>query len=285
MQERVSLNYDMTSDVHEEIKSMKDTDREKDILKWLSAPDPSSNYASARQSRYATTGSWFLEGEDFARWKTDVNSLLWLHGKAGCGKTILSSTIIADRFDSCDGSDGSYLAYFFFDFNDYRKQQSSLMITSIIEQLYKQSHNIRVDLESLFSSHRDGQQAVDPAILLVILQAAVRNSTHTYIVLDALDECPHISDLLSFIDTIIGWGLPALHVLCTSRWLAKVEEGMQDITTAYCRVRLDNDAVDADISDYITYTVRNDSKLERWRGQIKVQEDIRVSLTRKANGM
>jgi len=34
-----------------------------------------------------------MESKDFARWKDSENSLLWLYGSAGSGKTILSYAI------------------------------------------------------------------------------------------------------------------------------------------------------------------------------------------------
>jgi len=50
------------------------------ILRWLSAPDPSSNYNIACKKRQPTTGAWFVEGEEFADWKKDLGSFIWLHG-------------------------------------------------------------------------------------------------------------------------------------------------------------------------------------------------------------
>jgi hypothetical protein len=41
--------------------------------------------------REATTGDWFLKGDDFGSWKCTPSSILWLHGIAGCGKSVLWS--------------------------------------------------------------------------------------------------------------------------------------------------------------------------------------------------
>ena len=284
MQEQVSLNYNITSDVHKQITSMEDKDREKDALTWLSAPDPSTNYENARTSRHASTGSWFLESKDFAQWKVDANSLIWLYGKAGCGKTILSSTILAEGLSQRSGSDGSCLAYFFFDFNDARKQRSNLMIRSIIKQLHSQSYSVRVELDALFSSCSDGQRSMDHAALMTILQGAIRKSTRTSIILDALDECLDL-DVLTFIETIVGWGVPTLHLLCTSRWLSTIKETMQNFDTPSHLIQIKSEVISEDISEYITHTVQNDPQLGRWRGLPDVEEDIRVALTQGADGM
>ena len=50
------------------------------IHHWLSPPDPSSNHHAACKKRQPTTGMWFIDGEDFKRWKGDLNSFIWLYG-------------------------------------------------------------------------------------------------------------------------------------------------------------------------------------------------------------
>ncbi|KAL2010787.1 hypothetical protein VTN00DRAFT_3505 [Thermoascus crustaceus] len=62
------------------------------------------------------SGLWFLQSEVFANWKMRSNSFLWLHGKPGCGKTILSCTIVEDLMRTSSSSQA--LLYFYFDFND-----------------------------------------------------------------------------------------------------------------------------------------------------------------------
>ncbi|KAF9729867.1 hypothetical protein PMIN01_11800, partial [Paraphaeosphaeria minitans] len=46
------------------------------IRAWLSAPDPSTNYQKALKQRQDDTGLWFLESDQYAKWKTDVASFL-----------------------------------------------------------------------------------------------------------------------------------------------------------------------------------------------------------------
>jgi hypothetical protein len=49
---------------------------QREIIKWLSAPDPSTNYNKALEQRYEGSGLWFLESDAFAKWKTRRNSFL-----------------------------------------------------------------------------------------------------------------------------------------------------------------------------------------------------------------
>lgn len=51
------------------------------ILQWLSPPDPSTNYDSARLVRHEGTAEWFLGGNVFKEWKSRAKgSLLWIRG-------------------------------------------------------------------------------------------------------------------------------------------------------------------------------------------------------------
>ena len=285
IQEQVTSSHDVVLDVHDHVKSMKSTARKKDVLRWLSAPDPSTNYQNACRSRHAETGSWFLKGEEFSQWKADTNSLLWLHGKAGSGKTVLISTVISELLYQCNHAGGSNLTYFFFDFNDPEKQQSSGMIRSIASQLYSQSNDTMTELESLFSKCQDSQQPAELAALMATLQAAVRNAEHTYIILDALDECSDIVELLAVIQKIVEWNIPALHLLCTSRWLTTVKETMENPTQSAHVIQIEGQMVDKDISNYISQTLQTDPKLKRWRGRPDVREEIRIAMTEKVDGM
>jgi predicted ATPase len=64
------------------------------IRRWLCPPDPSTNLNEAQKKRHKGTGSWFLKSKIFEQWKTGKFQHLWLHGLSGCGKTVLSATII-----------------------------------------------------------------------------------------------------------------------------------------------------------------------------------------------
>jgi hypothetical protein len=47
---------------------------------WLSPPDPSVNYHTARDMHHKGTTTWFIESSTFRDWK-ESGSLLWIHGK------------------------------------------------------------------------------------------------------------------------------------------------------------------------------------------------------------
>ncbi|KAL9003733.1 MAG: hypothetical protein Q9188_003420 [Gyalolechia gomerana] len=71
--------------LRQSFRSLHDDEKYKKILKWLFAPDPSSNFNAALKRRHSGTGKWLLESQKYQDWKTARGSFLWLHGMPGCG--------------------------------------------------------------------------------------------------------------------------------------------------------------------------------------------------------
>jgi len=51
-----------------------------EVITWLEAPDPSTNYYDALKKRQPTTGAWLIALPEFETWKTTPKSFIWLHG-------------------------------------------------------------------------------------------------------------------------------------------------------------------------------------------------------------
>jgi hypothetical protein len=194
-----------------------DQERLSKICSWLSAPDPSTNYHRANKQRQAETGLWLLESAKFAEWKESEASRLWLYGIPGCGKTILSSTVIHDLLQHCHNHTRIVTAYFYFDFNDKQKQDPELMLRSLLCQFLQRSIVVPKGVDSLFSSCDNGQRKPSGHDLLEVTQQAAQEFTQAFVVIDALDECTQRSELMSMLETVAGWKLHNLHLLMTSR--------------------------------------------------------------------
>ncbi|RYO92150.1 hypothetical protein DL762_001808 [Monosporascus cannonballus] len=159
--------------------------RQNDMRRWLSPPDPSTNYNRARKLRHENSGQWFLQSPAYSSWKRERNSFLWLNGKPGCGKTVLSSTILEDLQTSV--SRIPTLLYFYFDFNDTMKQSLESMVRTLIYQLYFKSPD---ELDTLYSSCESGKSQPSIDSRCNTLQHMMQQAGEVWIVLDALDECP-----------------------------------------------------------------------------------------------
>jgi NACHT domain len=255
------------------------------IRQWLSPPDPSLNYYKALERRQNDTGLWFLNGDEYAGWKTDAGSAVWLNGIPGCGKTILSSTIIQDMFQYCDDGLGRMIAYFYFDFNDARKQAPALMLRSLVNQLSHKCVKIPASLAALFHSCDRGQQHPSQDALLVVLQAMILEFPQSYLVLDALDECTDRAALIDVLETILGWQLDKLHLLVTSRKERDIESSLEEFLEERNIICLQSSLVDDDIKKYVHQRLSDDKRLRKWQKDPKIAHEIESTLMKRAHGM
>jgi hypothetical protein len=248
----------------------------------LSAPDPSSNHYKARKQRQDDTGLWLLEGDKFRVWKEDAASILWLYGIPGCGKTILSSTIIETLSQHCSDDTDMVTAYFYFDFNDTQKQDPELMVCSLLRQLLQRLSMVHRSIDAFFSACENGSR---PPLhtLLEVTQQALQEFSHVYIVIDALDECTQRLELLGILETIAGWRLQNLHLLMTSRKERDIETSVEGyVGDAIC---LQSDIVDTDIQRYIQQRLSDDKSLTKWSKDTEIRREIEAALMRGARGM
>jgi hypothetical protein len=260
-------------------------ERLSEICSWLSAPDPSTNYHKAHKQRQADTGLWLLEHATFQRWKENAASRLWLYGIPGCGKTILSSTIIEHLLQHCQDNTNIVTAYFYFDFNDAQKQDPELMLRSLLRQLLQRSVTIPKGVDALFSSCDNGQRKPSAHDLLEVMQQAAQDFTQVYVVLDALDECTQRSELMDMLETVAGWHVDNLHLLMTSREERDIERSLNGYIMGENAVCLQRDVVDQDIQRYVQQRLHDDKSLLKWNKDADVRQEIEAALMSGARGM
>ena len=154
------------------------------ITQWLCPPDPSTNLNKARELHQQGTGQWLLYSDQYKSWKATPASFLWLCGKPGSGKTILSSTIIIDLQHHKTSSQN--LLYFYFNFTDGSKRSTENAIRSLITQLYHKNASTRGVLDPIYklSSEKPGIEK-----LKLVFEAMLHVCGDAWIILDGLDEC------------------------------------------------------------------------------------------------
>ncbi|XEV01773.1 hypothetical protein FSHL1_007060 [Fusarium sambucinum] len=153
------------------------------IKKWLSPSDFSTNANMARHLRHPGTGTWLLNSSAFQEWKLGSRQHLWFYGLAGCGKTILSGTIL----DHLQESNNTHTTLaFFFDFNDTRKQKLNDLFRSLAAQLYYSSSEAATILYRLFASHNNECRQPDRDTLCDCINNMIRITGKVFIIIDAL---------------------------------------------------------------------------------------------------
>ena len=99
----------------------------KNIRKWLSPPDPSTNHNIACGTHQKKTATWFFEGSIFQEWKS-TGSLLWIHGKRlSSPLTPFQRLLMISRYLAGSGKS----VIWFVDFNRLLSQ-----VTNVFRQLH-----------------------------------------------------------------------------------------------------------------------------------------------------
>jgi predicted ATPase len=136
------------SNVHTGVDSLTSDSHLQKLKTWLSPPDPSTNRNAAKEKRQEGTGNWFVTSTAFLEWKFGSRQHLWLHGLAGCGKTVLTSTILDHLHDA--RPDSCVCLDFFFDFREIDKQHLANLLRSLAFQLYSQCALIQLPMSANF---------------------------------------------------------------------------------------------------------------------------------------
>ncbi|KAH9055814.1 hypothetical protein EDB83DRAFT_2552607 [Lactarius deliciosus] len=261
----------------------------RDLRNWISPPDPSINYNTACGAHHKGTAAWFTRGDAFKYWRAR-GCLLWVHGKPGSGKSILSSVIIRDTENVCNAGFAS-MAYFYFDFKDTAKQDSRALLSSLLIQLSHQSDVYCDILHSLYSSHRQGSvQPNDDALTQCLKTMLVAlGDAPVYLVLDAVDECLNTSGMpsprekvLRLVKEFVELKLSNLHLCITSRPEIDIRNALEPLAAHRLSLH-DESGQNADIANYVSSVVYSDSRMRRWRAE---ERDLVVGrLSAKADGI
>ncbi|KAJ7091786.1 ankyrin repeat-containing domain protein [Mycena epipterygia] len=271
--------------VAEDATKVLDTVVEEKLEKWLNVPDPKEKQTRSYDLRHESTCLWLLHDKRFIHWQDCPGELLWIEGSSGTGKTILSSTIIEQLFQDRKALDLKHctaIAYFYFDFGDTRKQFIGNAIRRLILQISAQCPN---PYKTLLEHHQtyNGQKDLTHQQLLTLLKKLLGELDHTYLVLDALDECsPEDHDnLVDFIQTVLSWVEVRLHLVVTSQGRAIFTEKFTSLER-YSQMLLQEETTSMDIRRYLSSQLASKSALKHW----KSKSDVLVPfILKKSAGM
>ncbi|KAF9063590.1 hypothetical protein BDP27DRAFT_1426756 [Rhodocollybia butyracea] len=219
----------------------------KDVLAirdWLKAPvsDPSTNFLAACYQRTPGTAEWILSHPQYIQWQqSEQAGTLWIQGKVGSGKTILSSAIIkalqANRAVLC--------CYYYFDNCDNFKTKTTSrgLLQSLVLQMATRTESVHPVLHRLYKECKEG--GIDPTTkgLGATLAEAVKGWSHVFLVLDAMDECSEAIEVFKYLAPLKD----NLYIMVTSQYMAETSLGVS------WHIHLDNaqDAFNQDVAKYL----------------------------------
>jgi len=264
---------------------------QQDIRRWLSPPDPWMNHNTAREIQHSGTGKWWIHSEAYSDWKrSHPSSLLWIHGKPGAGKTVLSSLMIQDIRILCAAGLAS-LAFFYCDSRENEKKDYRGLLSSLLVQLCYQSDVYYDSLSKFYLVHGNGSQNASNSELTHCLKLTLQLPVQatTYIVIDGLDEFPATTgfptpreEVLELVNDLVGLRIHNLRICVTSRHETDIEVILGPLASSSFSLHGESGQTQ-DIAEYIKFVVHSDPKMRTWSNAEK--ELVIEVLTRKADGM
>ena len=184
------------------------------------------------------------------------------------------------------------MAKFYFDFRDVDKQNLGNLLQSFLVQLSARSNRCCDILSKFYSDHDRGIRKPKDREMVECLKKMlhIEEQVPTYIIMDALDECPTTStipspreEVLKFVNELVDLHLPNLHICVTSRPEHDIRVVLERLTV--CPVSLhDESGQQKDIANYVASFVHSDrGKMPRWREEDKKM--VIKTLSDKADGM
>ncbi|MDI1493601.1 MAG: hypothetical protein OHK93_005393 [Ramalina farinacea] len=272
--------HKIVAEIQANVDSMRIQQIPRYLTDWLEAPDVTIDHNAARDKKFKNTGRWLIESPAFVTWLKEENSMIWVKGLPGSGKSILCSTAIEAVWQQRRGDSQIGVAFFYFTFNDSAKQDVSSMIRPLLLQLSSQLQDGHANLVQLYESHTFG---LPPStVLLDCLRNLILKFRHVYILVDALDESPRSGSqeaVLEAMETLRNWGLQGLHLFVTSRDERDIGLYLDVPTTR--QITMQNREVADDIANFINGRLEDRifKKLSPWGGK------IREALTKGAGGV
>lgn len=262
--------------------SIKSNLRTHEIKSWLEPPDPSKNANHARTLHHEGTGAWLLEDPVFQSWCSGSRRHIWLHGLAGCGKTVLSTTVL----DYLAKGNDRLILSFFFDFSDTKKQTFESMLRSLAFQLYQGGVDSAIHLDASFQAHQNGKDQAKTEALWAIFYKMLAVQKRVSIVLDALDESTSRDDILKWIEDMISTPeLAHVQVLYTSRPEAEFLRRIPILIGEEGCLPLNEQAVNSDIRSWVTAQLSQRREFREKRLSQDLLERIKRSVEDGADGM
>ena len=183
------------------------------------------------------------------------------------------------------------MTYFYCDFRDPKKQDVGSLLASLLAQLSAKSDPCYTILSALYSKCDGGSRQPNEDAFTECLKniLKIEGQPPIYIIIDAVDECPISSDVespldrvLALVENLAALRLSNVRICLTSRPEADIRASLESITSHSISLH-DQRGQKNDISDYVSFVVRSDRNMRRWREDDK--NIVIETLSQKADGM
>ena len=202
----------------------------------------------------------------------------------------ISSTIIRHIEPMQDAATTS-MAFFYFDFREEEKRNRRGLLASLLVQFSARSDDCSDILSRLYSVHEDGlRQPSDQSLQACLKEMlTVGNLGATYVIVDAIDECPTTTGtpsarekVLDLVTDLVNLRNPNLHLCLTSRPETDVWTVLLPLVSHSVSLHDEMGQME-DINNYISFFVNSDKTMSQWRQE---ERNLVINkLRQEADGM
>lgn len=273
-------------DLESQTQRRHDDNKETALLGNLSADY--ENHKNINPLRVPGTCEWLLNDDDFRQWRDSTSSnLLWISAGPGCGKSVLTRSLV-DESQLSTSVTTSQTCYFFFNRGNADQVDSTNALSAMLHQLLIQDSTgdlMKLALAS-HKSHGQGLKRNFAELWRILLACASSESSGEIIcVFDALDECDEQSrdQLLqafkSFLDNKARRS--RLKIVITSRPYDDIEAAFHNFPSRPVFVHVDGDDKSHDIGQEINIVI--DLKVQEFARDFS--EEHRCMLSERLKAM
>ena len=235
---------------------------------------PDVDYHFFRDQWAPGTNEWLFKDQRYLDWahEESVSSLLWLHGGAAAGKSVLSSFVINTLVEQ-----GCSCQYFFVRFGDQSKRSLSLLLRSIAYQVARCEPKFLHKILELIDEAIDFETA-DPRILwervFKTILFDMEGVQELYWVIDGLDEADDPQAFIRLLSDIFQ-SSTHIKVLLVGRPNPEIFHALQRVSKSSDPRWIEIEGREEDIRSYI------DQELNM-SGAAKVKEQIAERIVARA---
>ena len=179
------------------------------------------------------------------------------------------------------------VVYYYFDSNTNKTTRQGLL-SSLLYQLASESDLCLEILSRLHMTHTHGsRKPSDSALIRCLRDMLEKHRQVTYIVIDAINECPNTSDpptprekVLEFLEGLIELRLPYLRICIASRPETDIRDTLEPLTPLQVSLH-DESGQRKGIRDYVTKFVTK--HMSKWKEEDKLL--VIRNLADKSEGM
>ncbi|EMT70529.1 Ankyrin repeat domain-containing protein 50 [Fusarium odoratissimum] len=250
------------------------------LIKWLSSLDFCDKQRSLFSKHHGDTGRWLLNSNEFQGWfsvSDEESSMLWCAGNPGSGKSVMMSTVI-NYLEESTKKDEVAIAYVYCDYKDKRTLSETNIWASVVRQLVEACSQLPPDIISFRDKYLEKRALPSDEERISLITALSKRFRKTFILIDALDECPEDNRdaflrLASEVQT-------SAHLLITSRMNLDLTESFDHLTQITIAAQA------SDVETYLDAKMKANARMRSHLARDKaLRNDIINNLVEKTDGM